>query len=68
MTIKTLRHITTETGHLRISPRAEVDDNVINLLRPLINRSLANGGDVELAQTGWWLQCDETDTQFSARL
>lgn len=34
----TLAHVTLTTGHVRESPRAEVGDDVIRLLRPLLAR------------------------------
>lgn len=44
-------HLTLTTGHLRVSPRAEVSDDVIAQLRPLV---AAEGGEIP-AMPGWYL-------------
>lgn len=41
--MKTLTHLTMNTGHTRESPRAEVDDDVVTALSPLVR---AGGGNV----------------------
>ncbi|MDE2761439.1 MAG: hypothetical protein OXK74_01470 [Gemmatimonadota bacterium] len=55
-----LRTIHNETGHETITVREEVDDEMIELLRPLVARAIdtaAPGGDVDLPG-GYWLRCE----------
>lgn len=49
--VKTVNHLTLTTGHLRVSPRAEVSDDVIARLRPLV---AAQEGPVP-GMPGWFL-------------
>lgn len=46
-----LHHLTLNTGHLRLSPRAEVSEEVIAVLRPLV----AKGSAPVPGMAGWHL-------------
>ena len=55
-----LRHITAESGHEVISPRADVDAAVIELLRPLVARAIDTGERVDIP-AGYWIQAEERE-------
>ncbi len=60
-----LRHVTAETGHAVETVREEVDDGIIDLLRPLVARAIdtaapGGGADVDLP-AGYWLRCELRD-------
>lgn len=55
-----LRHITAESGHEVISPRADADDAVIELLRPLVARAVNTGERVDIPG-GYWIQAEERE-------
>lgn len=46
-----LQHMTLDTGDMRYSPRGEVDDDIVAVLRPIVAAALA-GGIVELPRVG----------------
>lgn len=50
MTTAPLRHLTLNTGHMRLSHRAEVDDLAIDILLPVVD---AGGGP--MGASGWTL-------------
>ena len=43
-----LRHITADSGHETFSPRVDVDDAAIELLRPLVAREIESGERVDI--------------------
>ena len=55
-----LRHITAESGHEVISPRAGADDAVVELLRPLVARAIDTGERVDIP-AGYWIQAEERE-------
>ena len=62
----TRHHITASSGHTRISPRTEVSDETIEMLRPLRvlaidrNRSARHSAaPVALSPSGWYLRAHE---------
>lgn len=55
-----LRHITAENGHEAISPRADVDGAVIELLRPLVARAINTGDRVDIP-AGYWIRAEEQE-------
>jgi len=52
-----LRHITAESGHEAISPRADVDAAFIELLRPLVARAINTGEWVDIP-AGYWIRVE----------
>ncbi len=55
-----LRHITAESGHEVISPRADVDGAAIELLRPLVARAIDTGERVDIP-AGCWIRAEERE-------
>ena len=55
-----LVHRTAETGHVRYSPRQEVDDDAVFRLQPKIRRAIA-GATVALHPSAWWMTAIEED-------
>ena len=55
-----LRHITVESGHEAITGRADVDDAVIDQLRPLVQQALDTGADVDIPG-GYWMRAELRD-------
>ena len=55
-----LRHITAESGHEAVSPRAGVDGAVIELLRPLVARAIDSGEQVDIP-AGYWIRAEERE-------
>ena len=53
-----LTHRTAETGHVRQSPRAEVDDAAIFRLGPKVRRAV-RGATVALHPSAWWMTATE---------
>lgn len=51
MSSTSISHITIDTGHVRASPRAEVADPVVTMLRAWISRALA-GEPVNMGEVG----------------
>lgn len=54
-----LRYITVESSHEAISRRADVDDSVIDVLRPLVARAIDTGQQVDIPG-GYWVQTRES--------
>ena len=55
-----LRHITAESGHETISRRVDVDDAVVELLRPLVARAIETGEQVDIL-AGYWIRAEEQE-------
>ena len=55
-----LRHITAECGHETLSRRVDVDDAVIELLRPLVARAIDTGEQVDIP-AGYWIRAEELE-------
>ena len=62
----TRHHITASSGHTRISPRTEVSDEIIEMLRPLLvlaidrNRSARHSAaPVALSPSEWYIRAHE---------
>ena len=62
-----LTHRTTETGHVRQSPRSEIDDDAIRRLAPMLRRALNTGQPVRLAPTAWTITATETADRLDAQ-
>ena len=65
--MKPLRHRTVETGHVRDTPRGEVDDDVLFALAPKMRRAL-RGETVSLQPSAWWLTASEHAGRLDAQL
>ena len=55
-----LLYINAESGHEAISPRADADAAVIELLRPLVARAIDTGERVDIP-AGYWIQAEERE-------
>ena len=55
-----LRHITAECGHETLSRRVDVDDAVVELLRPLVARAIDTGEQVDIP-AGYWIRAEEQE-------
>lgn len=55
-----LRHITEESGHEAITARDDVDDAVIELLKPLVARAIDTGEQVDIP-AGCWIRAEEQE-------
>ncbi|MCY4081867.1 MAG: hypothetical protein OXF54_16615 [Caldilineaceae bacterium] len=55
-----LRHITVESGHEVISPRADADDAVIELLRLIVARAIDTGEQVDIP-AGYCIRAEERE-------
>ncbi|MCY4081866.1 MAG: hypothetical protein OXF54_16610 [Caldilineaceae bacterium] len=54
------RHITAESGNEIICLRADADDAVIELLRPLVARAIDTGERVDIP-AGYWMRAEERE-------
>ncbi|MCY4071995.1 MAG: hypothetical protein OXG60_11920 [Chloroflexi bacterium] len=55
-----LRHITAESGHETISRRVDVDDAVVEQLRPLVARAIDTGEQVDIPDS-YWIRAEEQE-------
>ncbi|MCY4019722.1 MAG: hypothetical protein OXG39_09955 [Chloroflexi bacterium] len=62
-----LLHRTVETGHVRESPRAEVDDAAIRRLRPLVRRAIETSEAVALEPSPWSITAAEHGDRLDAQ-
>ena len=63
-----LIHRILEAGADRLSPKSEVDPQVLIWLYPLIAQGLATGDCVPLLESGWWLRAETVDGRLQASL
>ena len=66
----TLTHTTITSGHSRISPRAEVSDDIIEMLKPLLKTAIArqkrgSKAHVEIAPSDWYIRAREAKDRQS---
>lgn len=60
--------MTVEAGHVRLSPRGEVADDVLRTLRPGRRSDPVRPQPVELRPSAWWLSAAETGEVLEACL
>ena len=63
-----LIHRTIESGHERLSPRSEIDGDMLAWLRPLVVDALRTGECLPLMDSGWWMRCTTGPGRLAASL
>ena len=54
--MNTLHHLTRETGHVRQSPRSEIDDDALQRLKPRLLQAIRTGEPAELDPSDWTIE------------
>lgn len=67
MTAPALRHLTAETGHERLSPLSEVEADVLEQVRPVLQEAIKHG-DRRHVGAGWWIEAELEAGRLAYRL
>lgn len=66
--MRVLEHYTIQTGDRRLSPRAEVGENAIDILGAILREAIRTDKTLEILRTGWYLSACEDAGRLKFRL